>query len=674
MNDGWEARRPVGHQRLWTPHERAGTFARTVGKPTLIGIALLVTAATIAAPASTSWTRAAPLEPTGLAAVSSSIGDPYLVSPGTWGTFACTHGTISLQGSVVCSHTTTAPVLLCDSSSCGPSKLVGTVDSGYTFYGWNLSGQASVSCEYYCLTTSLTVYTPNPSDKYSAYIQLDTTSPPPAPPTCGGAPTITNWPHNPTPQGGYRQVWINWSYTIPTSPIGWQADFMWWQGSTELTIPDFNSSSTTASINLNDLAADTTYTYEVAVWNCGGPAVDTGSFTTTDAPLNEYVGWVYGQSFSPYKLNPEGSPVSGAVITLLADCPNGQQVFGGDYTKGDGSYALPLPESLTMLNTWQDVLWQSGWCSESEPNMDGVWVLVGNTSNSQYTLVAHYEGDWNVTQVVSSTFSPSQDFAQFVLPPDNYGNIPIGFSLIHTTFNSVQYYDAECGFAFQASQSQSTVQQTVNSLSDDYFGYSGQSSTTEGTSDGSQWQSPASWGNDTGLQLVYTYSGFEWESNQTIANSFVVSGEVGANYNPYTTSDWLPAPSPLPAARPAGYQFQVIPSTATRASPASYTVFSGGTFSSMSSDEVEFKIPLEWGGASVTPSIQLSYSTTITTQSGYNEACSFAYTTDPSGHQGEPYFYYYNEDTGVSSSVVHVWLEGWCNWNNNPNNPEQTCP
>ena len=146
----------------------------------------------------------------------------------------CTHGTISLGGTQYCSHTTSAPVFLCDSTSC-PFTIVGTVDSGSTFYGWNLSGQATVSCEFYCLTTTLTLYAPNPSNHYTASVQLDTTSKPPVPPSCGGAPTMAA----PTVQiqSGYRQAWVNWTYTIPSPGFGWSAGFSWSLGAPHSPFP-----------------------------------------------------------------------------------------------------------------------------------------------------------------------------------------------------------------------------------------------------------------------------------------------------------------------------------------------------------------------------------------------------------------------------------------------------
>jgi len=134
-----------------------------------------------------------PSGPGGPSTTTTSVGGPLLISPGTWVTFTCTHGTISLDGTQYCSHTTTASVFVCDTSPSCPFTMVGTVDSGYTFYGWLLSGQASVSCEYHCLTTTLTVYTPSPSNHYTASVTLDTTSPPPPPTVPVTVTTFENW-------------------------------------------------------------------------------------------------------------------------------------------------------------------------------------------------------------------------------------------------------------------------------------------------------------------------------------------------------------------------------------------------------------------------------------------------------------------------------------------------
>ena len=135
----------------------------------------MVATITLASPASASQVQTASRQTGAPAAGGNNTAQP-LVVPGNYVTFTCTHGTISLGGTQYCSHTTTAPIDLCDSSSCQFS-ISGTVDSGYTFYGWVLGGDyASVKCGT-CLSTTLTLTVPNLSNKYSASVTLDTTLP-----------------------------------------------------------------------------------------------------------------------------------------------------------------------------------------------------------------------------------------------------------------------------------------------------------------------------------------------------------------------------------------------------------------------------------------------------------------------------------------------------------------
>lgn len=482
-------------------------------------------------------------------------------------------------------------------------------------------------------------------------------------PQCSPCPTPTITAHTPSVQGGFRQTWLNWSWTGGDTDTPWM---QWYVTSGNyLNGPEISVSGASASVNLNALQAGTTYTYYMGVNSQGSDcylssASHEGTFTTNNAPTTEFIGWVDNESESVYHLDPLGSSIRGALVDIWANCDGLQIPFGGFTTNATGYFALqgfPMQDGAYYLDS-------NGECNYGQ----------GGTPNSEYTLTVSKNGYWNVTEVVSSTLSATNDYLQFVLPFNSLDNSPLAVSFIHTVYSGVQEYSAECGFSFEGTQSQQTVQQTSYSLNTNFFGFSQQSSDTTGSQKGEQFAEPGSWGNTTGMELGYYFSGFEWENNLTVANAYQVSGEEGVDPVAFTSTDWLTAPAPLPTPMPTGYQFEVAPSQYPRSNPLPIEVFGGGTFASTTNDQIGVQVSLQWDGLSATPSAGLTYTTTVTTQSSYVETCDFAYIADPSGHGGAPYYYWYNEDSGAASSVLHVWLEGWCNNNQNPNNPEPACP
>ncbi len=158
-----EARRSSRYQRA----------RRTAPTPGFVGLIVVIAVLASASPARANPVQAGSNQTSGLSTAGGNTSGP-LVVPGTYLTFHCTHGTISLGGTKYCSHAATAgPINLCDSSWCDFST-TGTVDSGYTFYGWVVSAYASVQCGS-CLGTTLTLTTPNPGNQYFASLTLDTT-------------------------------------------------------------------------------------------------------------------------------------------------------------------------------------------------------------------------------------------------------------------------------------------------------------------------------------------------------------------------------------------------------------------------------------------------------------------------------------------------------------------
>ncbi len=92
------------------------------------------------------------------------------VIPGFYLTLDCSHGTISLNSSNDC-HDQTATDDACDSSTCA-FALSASEDFGYTFGSWSSTG-VTVACST-CATTTLTVHVPNPGDRYTGTLTLNT--------------------------------------------------------------------------------------------------------------------------------------------------------------------------------------------------------------------------------------------------------------------------------------------------------------------------------------------------------------------------------------------------------------------------------------------------------------------------------------------------------------------
>jgi hypothetical protein len=135
-------------------------------------------------------------------------------------------------------------------------------DTGYQFSKWVPSGSVSMSGSTMTVSGNGGV-----TAKFSG---------------CAG-PSITSAPP-PKVQDGYRQTWVNWSYSGGTGSL--TPGFSWSVGSTTLSNPAFSGGSGASSVNLNDLTAGTTYDYTVSVTDsCGNVANKSGSFSTASSML-----------------------------------------------------------------------------------------------------------------------------------------------------------------------------------------------------------------------------------------------------------------------------------------------------------------------------------------------------------------------------------------------------
>jgi len=621
---GESSRQTATTPRYWFRRTHRVTFT-----PSLISIVLLVASTVGATTASAASIRTTPSGPSGLSAESNDGSGPLLISPGTWVTLTCTHGTISLDGTVYCNHTTTVPILLCDSTSC-PFTMVGTVDSGYTFYGWLVGGQASVSCEYYCLTTTLTVYTPNSNNHYTASAQLDTTSAPPPPPSCGGAPSISR--ANPIWQnqsGLTRQVWVNWTYSIPTPSFGWWAGFSWYQGSTQLPIPLYNSSTTSASINLNALTAGTTYSYTVGIGNCGGVTTKSGTFTTLNAPTNAIAGWVSTMAPRPFEMDQIGVPISGAGLDVNVSCasiPYGGtslETFPIGSSSTSGWYSTPtFPLSVQDIHGYGTYhLSSTGVCSISG------WPSI---QNSHLVVEAYASGMWSAVQYISSTLSVTNDYQQFGLPPDGVNHTAAGIAFVHTSL-------VECGVT------------VLNGGSQTVDGYVAGNGHTNIQGFGEILGGSPVWGSESWDTVSYHSTGIYNDSSGQILDAWTFGQPVGVGTNgfvPYVD------PNPTP---PAGS----IVWTSGAGLSNQFGLYNGGSYTSQSGIEMSIGFSAGWTFAQGSASVDIDYTTSSTVSSTHQIICTSE--APPTGYDYQ-YWVYWDPNVQQNDQAVniHVWYDDTC--------------
>ena len=409
-------------------------------------------------------------------------------------------------------------------------------------------------------------------------------------------------------------------------------------------------------MNLNDLNSGTTYYYQVWAHNSCGSSFSSGSFATSAAPTTGFVGWVSQLVSDPHQLNQIGNTiVSGATVYVGANCGIGGNPFyiPAATTSGSGHYSFTFPISYSQqggLFTW--TLSSSGVCTYSIE-----WIGSYNTANSHYLLKANKNGFWNATIYVSSTLSTTNDYRQFGLEQNSGRFVPVGFTLIHTTYNGVAYNNANCSLTWSTSGSTSWINQTtVVGLASGV-----QKSTTSGLS----WNVAGSGGTSVGLSLKYPFSGLINETGPNpgvnLSDTFVVGNEYGVTSTPYNSNEWMATPTYSPNAPPPAGWMAVNP---TSGGPLTMTLFSQGTYSSTNgySAQIDIGGPV-WEGISVGVTI-LSFqtTTTVTTTITNTVACTFTYAADPSGHGGTPYFWVYVGSP--ATAVDHIWLAGWCGGTN----------
>lgn len=472
---------------------------------------------------------------------------------------------------------------------------------------------------------------------------------------CGGGggctpPSVANYQARVV--NGYEAAWVYWNYSGSYS--SWSPSFSWSGGA----IPSIYKSGNMAWINLNDLTSGTSYSFTVTVSDQCSSASASGSFSTASAPTNGFVGWVSQLVSDPYQLDQIGSTVvSGATVAVGANCGAGGNpfYFPATTTDNSGYYSFAFPISYSQQGgeyTW--TLSSSGVCNYAIYFV-GSW----NTANSHYLLKANKNGFWNATQYVSSSLSAQNDFRQFGLDSNTGQLVPVGFVLIHTTYNGHAYNNANCSLSWSTSTTTSTVTQTT------VVGLA--SGTSETATSGTGWDTNGGGGVDVGLSLKYPFSGLinETGTNPYVNSSdtFVVGGEYGASSAPYTSTEWLSAPTFSPSTPPpSGWLF----ANPQNGAPLTLDLFGQGSYSSTSGFSAQIDVSGSvWGGVSVGGTV-LSFqtSTSVSTSITNTVHCTYTYSTDPSNNGGSPYFWTYVGSP--ATAVDHVWLAGWCGGTNEP--------
>lgn len=415
------------------------------------------------------------------------------------------------------------------------------------------------------------------------------------------------------------------------------------------------------------LTSGTTYDYTVGVSNQCGDAQDTGSFTTANAPTNEFVGWTSAFSSNGFELDQIGAGVDNPGIFVQARCYTGTPysptvgpVNLSIYQTTSGNYYTAFYPALegytwyTSLNIPGNALVtlsSNGVCYTNYGADD--FGMKTNVSNPHILLEAQASGYWNATAWIPSEYSVTNDYRQFGLMPNAAQPVQVGLAIVHTTYSA-------CSFKYWTSTIVSTVQQVVGV--DSYSGLS------ESQSSGESWNSPGGWGSDNALNLIYPFQGVTNETQTTSPGVLSVPSVAGAAEGPsaipITTTDWVTLITTPPDQQlPTGWHLARPNSGQTESDPLSEKIYGYGTYTNESGLVDDFSVSLGWEGASYSNSYSIQATTTITTTIGTTASCSFAYSSDPSGNGGSPYFYYYDgatSGTGAAIPSVEVWLVGYC--------------
>jgi len=432
---------------------------------------------------------------------------------------------------------------------------------------------------------------------------------------------------------GFQQAVVSWTDHNEAS-----SSFQWGTSRTYgLPVPQLSGTT----VNLNALNAGTLYFFKITDTEANGTKYwETGSFRTVDAPLNEFVGWVWTLVSNPREIVQTGSTLSGARVWVNAVCPyavvgNGivdphQLNFTPTVTNASGGYTLGFPQYVAYnitypggITTYTYSLSSSGVCTATDAGNHPTY------TNSHDTLYANTNGYWNATQWVSSVLTTTNDYQEFGLPPNGINHTEAAIGFVHTPL-------VECNV---------TVINGGSQTIDSYIGGSG----SENIQDFEEilGASP-SYGDESWDTVSYHSTGIYNDSTGTIVNAWTFGPPTGVGTNGFTP--YIdPDPSP-----PSGSTVW----TSGRGNNV-FGLYDGGSYTSTSGIDMSIGVSVGFSFLQGSISVPVQYTTASTVSSVHELVCTAE--SPPAGYDYQFWVYW---DPSVESNDqavnIHVWFDDEC--------------
>jgi len=380
-------------------------------------------------------------------------------------------------------------------------------------------------------------------------------------------------------------------------------------------------------------------------------ATKSGTFTTSNAPTNEFVGWVSQLASNPYELNQISSTIPSASVWLNAYCqvevsdswvgssfyptvqfgqggflPGVATSSSGAYTLGfpeyfqytvvaTGNYNLPVTVTLTLSST--------GTCTTSDSESGDNWMgQPTSASNSHYLMEANIDGNWNATEWVSSSLSASNDYRQFGLEPNGVDFAASTVAFVHTSY-------ADCSVSIQSGFTQNVQA---------YVAGNGNTDQATGGNYGSVDGGP---GHESAINYHYSTTG---TMNETSIPTVVNTYAIGNPYGPELNGVVYPDPLASPPAKDGSHTITVGYNTQNN-----YGWYNGGSNTSTSGLDITVDLSGGYDGFSIGASFPLIYTTTMGSSVTKSISCTFTGFTKTQNIQ-----FYFWQDGGTPSNQLAV--------------------